>query len=408
MKSTKCRIFSSRRIQALVAATAFLFIVAELATAQTETVLYSFTGQADGAFPAGNLVMDASGNLYGTTLNGGNTCDGLPFTCGTVFEVTPSGAETVLYAFNGGDADGEWPRGGLTRGLKGIFYGTTSAGGDLGYGTVFAVSPTGNETVLSSLTEVGDPYAAPILDRQDNLYGTTSANSTTQEPDPYGSVYELTATGEFKVLHAFKGPGVGDGYNPTAGLVRDSDGNLFGATTEGGSNEQFCQDGCGTIFKVAPGGTETVLYQFSGTLYGAPRLPQGTLFRDERGNFYGATLYGGPAEGGVIFEFSPAGKFRLVYRFKKKNDGANPTGSLISDGEGNLYGTTLAGGSKGFGTVFKVSLDGQETVLYSFTGGPSDGKTPNRGLIRDAAGNIYGTTYYGGASNSGTVFRVTP
>jgi uncharacterized repeat protein (TIGR03803 family) len=243
-----------------------------------------------------------------------------------------------------------------------------------------------------------------IRDKAGNLYGTTGGGG----PSGYGTVFKLDPSGTETVLHFFGGPP--DGIAPIAGLIMDSKGNLYGATWWGGI-------GYGTVYKVDANGKETVLYSFTGGADGG--YPYGGLVRDSKGNLYGTTEYGGPGSGtceggdypagcGTVFKVDPSGKETVIYSFTGTPDGYYPLGGLVRDAAGNLYGTTSEGGKLGFGTVFKVSPNAKRSLLHSFRGGPKDGANPNGGVIRDAGGNFYGTTYAGGRSNNGTGFRLMP
>lgn len=418
MKSAtgKIKNFFSYRTQALLAA--FLLLATAIATAQTETVLYSFTGLSDGKTPFGGVILDSEGNLYGTTYEGGDECYLLLYSCGVVFKVTPSGTETVLHPFVGsgkpGLHDGDWPYAGLVMDKRGNFYGTTYEAGSDGAGTVFKMGPTGTETVLYSFKAYGDgngPQDSLILDNDGNIYGTTfyGGTGTGCGVGGCGTVFEVTQAGAETVLYSFAGGA--DGDLPQAGLVRDAAGNLYGTTLTGGvDNGSYCPYGCGTLFKLSPGGTKTTLYSFSG---GADGLdPAGSLLLDAQGNVYGATAAGGTfaagCEGGcgVIFKVTPAGKETVLYSFSGVTDGINPFGGLIRDSKGNFYGTTRGGGSEGAGTVFKLTPSGSKTTLYNFDG--TDGLNPFAGLAMDAEGNLYGTTANGGTWGEGTVFKVVP
>ena len=204
------------------------------------------------------------------------------------------------------------------------------------------------------------------------------------------------------VLYSFK-PGW-DGYEPNGGLVRDAAGNLYGTAYYGGTNA--CLDGCGTIFKLDANGDYSVLYQFAGPPDG--QNPDASLIRDALGNLYGTTSDGGTFGHGTVFKLDTTGKETVLHSFAGVPDGANPVASLIRDAKGNLYGTTLFGGdttcapSAGCGTVFKVDTSNHETVLHAFAGG-ADGELPAAPLIRDSAGNLYGTADSGGAYSVGTV-----
>jgi len=393
-----------------------LAVVPPSAHGQTFTVLHSFKGGTDGAGPNGGVVRDTAGNLYGTTVyGGGGTC----FTgngCGTVFKVDTTGKETVLYSFTGG-ADGAFPLAGLIRDAAGNLYGTTEYGGDLtcnsgvGCGTVFKVDTTGKETVLHSFTgkDGTSPIAGMIRDAAGNLYGTTPQGGAFAS----GTAFKLDATGKETVLYTFTGGRGGtDGFYPDGALMKDAAGNLYGTTAYGG-NYSF-----GTVFKVDSTGKETVLYRFRGGWNGLN--PVGGLIMDKAGNLYGATQGGGNFFDGTVFKLNTTGYKTVLHSFAGGADGVYPVAGVIADTAGNLYGTTQYGGGVacfggGCGTVFKLDKTGKETVLHSFTGG-ADGAAPVAGLVRDAAGNLYGTTYFAGDSGSlcsvvggcGVVFKVAP
>lgn len=361
------------------------------AQAQTETVLYSFAGIPDGANPVAGVTLDAAGNLYGTTDNGGTS--GL----GTVFKLAPDGKETVLYSFTG-QAEGENPYAGLALGKKGYLYGATIYSGDSGsYGTLFKVSPKGAHTLLYAFTggaDGADPYGENlILDKAGNLFGTGYSGGTSEE----GVVFELSASGTESVLYSFTGGT--DGGRPYAGVVEDKQGNFYGTTMQGGAF------GLGTVYKLTPTGTETVLHSFAGGSDGA--TPHGGVILDNKGNLYGTTADGGSANAGIVFKVSPSGNETVLYTFAGGPDGATPTAGLVRDKSGNLYGTTYSGGNANGGTVFEISPSGTHTVLHTFTGG-ADGAEPEAGLILDKQGNLYGTTIGGGSFGIGVVYKVIP
>jgi uncharacterized repeat protein (TIGR03803 family) len=391
------------------------------------TVLYTFTGGTDGAVPYGaSLIRDREGNLYSTTNGGGNdsSCSaGDPPGCGVVFTLDGAGTETVLYTFTGG-TDGAIPFAGLIRDAKGNLYGTTSSGGSgiLPAGTVFKLDNTGQLTVLHSFCSAANcadgntPYAG-VIRHAGNLYGTTlGGGEFCMEYGGCGVVFRVDRTGNETVLYNFCPNGWGkctDGAFPQAGLIRDAAGNLYGTTSGGGAH------GVGTVFKLCPTGAETVLYSFAGGADGAN--PFAGLIRDEAGNLYGTTTGGGPSGQGTVFKVDPAGSETVLYSFTGGTDGGYPEAGLIRDEKGNLYGTTFFGGldspfcSYFCGVVFKVDTTGLETVLYSFTGG-ADGLNPGAGLMLGKGGELYGTTAYGGADSDpscatgigcGVVFKLT-
>jgi len=374
--------------------------------AQTETVLYSFGSQSrDGAYPLAGLIMDAKGNLYGTTLYGG------AYSGGTVFELTPAGAETVLYSLWRRSRDGHRPYAGLVMDEEGNLYGTTVDGGARSGGTVFKVTPAGKETVLysfcsrSGCSDGYQPYAGLIQDTEGNLYGTTYQGGTHN----YGTVFKLTPAGTETVLYSFcSRSGCRDGYYPYDSLVMDNEGNLYGTTSDGGANGAG-----GTVFKLTPAGTETVLYSFGS--HGDGSRPYAGLIMDTEGNLYGTTIFGGADDSGTVFELTAAGAETVLYSF---TDGFDPTG-LVIDKNGNLYGATSYGGTGSYGVVFELSPPGKGgstwtfTSLHAFPSSTGDGLEPFGTLIMDELGNLYGTTYYGGVNcaesgGCGTVFKVTP
>lgn len=399
-------------------------LAAPSAQAQTYTVLYSFTGtDGDGAFPRAGLAMDAKGNLYGATENGGTgTCvesyrhDG----CGTVFMIDPSGQETVLYSFSKKLPDGEYPDAGVLRDTAGNIYGTTSAGGKINKGTVFRVRSNGKE--------IGYGFPDPsngtrpnglVRDAAGNLYGTTAAGGdlTCNGQAGCGTVFKLDTTGAETVLYSFTGRA--DGAMPSGatpgGLIIDAAGNLYGTASQGGNLQCVIAgvNGCGTVFALDTTGKGMVLHTFTGY----PRdgaIPSGGLLRDQLGDLFGTTVAGGAHGYGTVFKLNAQAKETILYSFFGHADGEFPNAGVVRDNAGNIYGTTSAGGehacsvhgSKGCGVLFKVALDGTETALHTFTGSP-DGANP-QGLLHDSAGNYYGTTYYGGAFGYGTVFKITP
>ena len=302
---------------------------------------------------------------------------------------------SVLYNFTGG-SDGRTPYANLIE-ASGSLYGTTHEGGAFGYGTVFKVDASGTETVLQSFTytDGGYPWGSLLRDAAGNLYGTTKAGGAFG----YGTVFKVDATGNETVLHSFAAGS--DGISPYGGLIRDPAGNLYG-TTYGG----FPNYGYGTVFKVDRSGTETVLYTFTGGADGGKPLFV-SLVRDAAGNLYGTTSVGGIGGDGTVFKVDPSGKETVLHTFiGGTTDGAFPQSGLIQDKNGNLYGTTYLGGAAHSGTVFKVDTSGSETLLYSFGGG-ADGAFPIAGLVQGPQGNFYGTTYGGGAANYGTVFKLS-
>ncbi|HEY3778975.1 MAG TPA: choice-of-anchor tandem repeat GloVer-containing protein [Rhizomicrobium sp.] len=385
-------------LAAALASTAFV----PLGSAQANklTVLYSFGGKSgDGYNPTGRLLRDAGGNLYGATFNGGTgVCD--QTNCGTVYRLAPDGTETVLHSFAGPYGDGGEPYGaGPIADRKGNLYGTTYEGGTHNFGAIYKLAPKGKETLLYSFTGTDDGGApmGGLVRSGGNLYGTTIGGGAYRE----GTVFKLARDGTESVLHSF-GSG-SDGVAPyQGGLVADNAGNLYGTTSTGGA-----YGGGGTVFRVAPDGTEMVLYSFTG--YSDGLGPYSGVILDKQGNIYGTTVLGGGTGCGengcgTVFKLAPDGTETVLHAFTGGSDGSQPIGDLVIDKEGNLYGTTDSGGAGYEGVVFKLTPDGTETVLHAFNGG--DGDSPVGGLIL-YEGNLYGTTAGGGANNAGTVFEVT-
>ena len=364
-------------------------------TAGTESVLYSFGASAtDAEEPRAGVIMDSAGSLYGTTDRGGAN------SMGAVFKIGGSGTETVLYSFGASATDGITPDAGLIMDSAGSLYGTTYQGGGNGSdaGTAFKINPSGSETILHSFGLSGDaanPRAGLIMDSAGVLYGTTDAGGAHGSD---GAVFKVASSTE-TVLYSF-GASANDGQQPEASLTMDSAGDLYGTTQSGGSN------GRGTVFKIASG-TETVLYSFGATAADGVQ-PEAGLIMDSAGNLYGTTAGGGANGHGTVFKIGPSGTETIVYSFgASATDGQAPFAGLIMDSGGNLYGTTDGGGAhSNSGTVFKISASGVETVLYSFGTTATDGQFPTAGLIVDSAGNLYGTTYAGGANGWGTVFVI--
>jgi len=365
----------------------------------TFSVLYTFTGVPDGSAPRSDLILDQSGNLYGTTRNGGVS------DFGTVFKLDTSGHEAVLHSFATGE--GAAPFGGLVRDSAGNLYGTTFGGGDAGYGTVYKLDSTGKLTVLHSFEtgplDGGQPLAGLVMDAAGNLYGTASFGGA----DGGGVVFKVDGAGEETVMHDFAEDPAG--FFPSSSLILDAAGNLYGTNVYGGG--ALCE--CGAVFKVDPSGNDTKLYAFVGKAssdgpYGPDAdTPLAGVVRDKAGTLYGTTVYGGSADMGTVYRVESDGT-ELAFHSFTGDDGEWPEGSLVLDAAGYLYGTTAVGGTAGGGgTVFVLDPAGKLTVLHSFNG--QDGWNPLYAVVRDKAGNIYGTTTFGGSGNCGcgTVFKLT-
>lgn len=264
-----------------------------------------------------------------------------------------------------------------------------------------------NFTLLHSFAGNGgagnSPRAGLVQDAAGNLYGTTAWGGGFRN----GTVFKLDTAGKSTVLHTFSG-GSADGALPEAGLVRDKAGNLYGTTYSGGKPDCGMYYACGVVFKLDAAGKETVLHSFADSPDGAN--PSAGLTEDAAGNFYGTTTNGGALGTGTIYEINATGTESVLYSFAAGSDGAHPVAALVRDAAGNLYGTTEYGGTANDGTVFKLDTAGKETVLYNFCSQSdcTDGANPVAGLIRDAAGNLYGTTPNGGTYNLGTAFKLVP
>jgi uncharacterized repeat protein (TIGR03803 family) len=375
----------------------------------TGSILYSFGATVDNGSAPEGLVQGPDGTFYGTTQSGGNNQEG------SLFTWTPAAQESALYSFNGSTPDGLHPRAPPILGTDGNLYGTTYQGGANGAGTVYRISPSGIETVLYSFgtnykaangntTDGANPAAALVQGSDGNFYGTTTDGGAST----YGTVFQITPTGTETVLYSFNPAGVSnDGVNPSTALVQGTDGNFYGTTPVGGAG------GGGNVFKVTPDGVETVLYAF-----GASAAPNGLILGSD-GNFYGTTQMDGANNGGTVFEITPAGAQTTLYSFKgisTSSDGAFPSG-LIQGTDGNFYGITTNGGANGVGTVFELTPNGVETLLYSFaseTNNSLDVPVDPNWLIQGNDGNLYGTALQGGnqiGSNgyggSGAIFKVT-
>jgi uncharacterized repeat protein (TIGR03803 family) len=399
---------------------AFVLTVAasQAAQAVTFSVIYNFTGGTDGMTPYSGLTIDAAGNLYGTTLTGAAGF-------GTVFKLTKSGSNwilTTLYSFTGG-TDGAGPRSKVVLGPDGNLYGQTFAGGGSGCagrgcGTIFTVRKVcpgpichWTESVIyrfSGGTDGGEPVGGLLFDRSGNLYGTTEIGGKPHSCGNLGcgTVFKLTSSGgrwTETVLYEFQGGT--DGTFPNGGVILDAYGNLYGTTCCGSMHN------AGTVFELTPAGggwTEKILYAFQGSTDG--KEPDTGLIFDTRGNLYGSTIFGGTGRGGTVFELSPSGgswDFSVLY---SASGDAGPFGTLTMDANGNLYGTTLQDGLHLLGSAFKMSSSGGTwayTSFHDFTGG-SDGDLPESSLVFDTAGDLYCTAAYGGAHGDGVVVEITP
>jgi uncharacterized repeat protein (TIGR03803 family) len=339
----------------------------------------------------------SAGLVQGTDGNFyGTTQDGGPYSHGTIFRISPSGTYTNLYSFGGSLTDGNSPVAGLVQGTDGSFYGTTQYGGLIGVGTVFRISSTGLYTNLYSFGYAPDgfnPYAPLVQGSDGNFYGTTYFGG----PRGVGTMFRISPGGAYTNLYSF-GSSPADGNFPVAGLVQGDDDRFYGTTQDGGTY------GYGTVFRINPSGAYTNLYSFGGSPADGNDLVAG-LVQGSDNNFYGTTFGGGTYGSGTVFRISPTGTYTNLYSFGSfPADGNGPRAGLVQGSDGNLYGTTFGGGASGSGTVFRISSSGAYTNLYSFGSSPADGNGPGAVLVEGNDGNFYGTTENGGINDEGTVF----
>jgi len=383
-------------------------------SASTTKVIYTFAGGKDGEYLDTDLVMDTAGNIYGTTVTGGD------FGSGTVFQLSPSGSgwtHTVLYSFTGGK-DGSEPYKGVTLDPQGNLYGTSVSGGagscvEGGCGVVFKLTNSGGtwtQSVIHYFTGGSDGYgpgSGLTFDPHGNLYGMTPTGGTYG----LGVVFQLKpqTNGSWKlnVIHTFTGGA--DGATGSAGrLILDHAGNLYGVATVGGAN------GKGVAFQLTrtqTGWTLLPLYAFKDQPDGA--FPYGGLIFDKSGNLFGTTYYAGVNDVGTVYKLTHAnGSWTetVLYSFKRGSDGRRPISALVSDAAGNLYGTASDGGT-GYGAIFKLAPGSNgkwtESVAYPFPGAPGASLAYN-GMVPDSAGNFYGATVHGGPADDGTIYEFTP
>ena len=406
-------------IATLCAWTALLILPTTGVCGHGYRVLYTFQGVNDGYFPVAPLIRDKSGNLYGSTeFGGGNGCEGLG--CGTIFKLAPDGTKSILHAFTGG-SDGAIPLAGLVADRRGRLFGTAAGGGIsggenctgyFGCGTVFELDPDGTFTVVYSFTgsQDGAQPSTLIAGPHGSLTGTAGYGGKAHCYPGYGCglIYQLSRSGKQTVIHAFSG---GDGEFP-GGLLTGA-GDLYGGAFDGGDYN------FGAFYKLARNGRETVLHSFDGSDGRGPGRPVG----DGAGNFYGTTPEGGGGceqwdEGcGTLFKLAPDGTLTVLHDFDGKTEGGVPS-DLVRDARGNLYGTTNDGGNRncdpdyGCGLVFKFTPDGHFQQLHLFGG--SDGEAPAARLLIGPHGYLYGTAsgggntscHYGGVGGCGVIFEI--
>ncbi len=368
----------------------------------TFSALVMFDG-TNGATPKGGLTQGRDGNFYGTTVEGGAN------NAGTLFCLSADGRVLkTLYSFTGA-ADGANPSAALAQGANGNFYGTAYNGGAGNSGTLFQITPAGQFTLLASLsgTNGAQPDAALIQASDGSWYGTADDGGPYSNlvylAEGYGSVFRLTTNGDLSTPVLFNNS---DGARAGA-LTQGPDGNFYGTTVWGGPYVKGSPEGLGygTIFKLSTNGLLTTLYPFTGGVDGG--WPYAGLVLGNDGSFYGTTFSGGRQfyGYGAIFQVTPDGTYTKLYTFAI-SDGANPYAGLIQGSDGNFYGTTYAGGAMGLGTVFRVTTNGVLTTLHSFAGA-TDGSKPLGSLVQANDGNFYGTAASGGAYSNGVIFRVS-
>jgi uncharacterized repeat protein (TIGR03803 family) len=396
-----------------------LLAMTMVADAQTVTTMADFDGPNGSGPFYGSLLQGLDGNFYGTTAHGGAGECSFSFGCGSIFRISATGRFESLYSFcpQGNCTSGNTPLSGLLQATDGNAYGTAWYGGQHGpcqdeCGAIYKVGPRGAVTTLYSFCaqagckDGAAPYGNLIEGYDGNYYGTSSAYG----PQGGGTVFKITPAGELTTLYGFCQQVFGclDGETPTAGLVQGTDGNFYGTTVGGGAN------GPGTVFKVTAAGVLTTLHSFAGAPSDGAN-PYGGLVRGSDGDFYGTTFLGGSGSCtsgcGTIFKITSAGSLTTLHTFQGA-DGSLPTGALMQATDGNFYGTTDGGGSDNAGTLFEISAAGTFASLYSFCGQPNctDGASPYGALFQGTDGILYGTTYGGGVVGCqitcGTVFSL--
>jgi len=378
-----------------LAVTVVACLMATLASAQTYTKLYAYpedTRNDTGIGLAGFMTQGQDGNIYGTIGDDGSNA------AGSGFKMTTAGHFTRIYAFCALTkcADGAGPWGGLTLGLDGDLYGTTTSGGKVGAGTVFRLTPTGTLTTLWSFdngADAGAPWYPPLQGLDGNFYGS----SNTVYAGDYGAFYRVTSTpNSEKVLVDFNYTNGADPNLP----IQGTDGNFYGTAVYGGTSR------IGVVYKITPGGAITILHNFAGYPKDGAS-PQGVLVQGTDGNFYGTTYQGGANNYGTIFKITPAGVLTLLHSFAPSStnlDGANPQTGLVLGSDGNFYGATVIGGYYNGGLLYKITPAGKFTILHSLcsTSGCTNGFYPRTPLVQHTNGKFYGNT--SGNSLGGSYF----
>jgi uncharacterized repeat protein (TIGR03803 family) len=370
------------------------------ATAQTFTSLHSFTG-TDGSYPYAGLIQGTNGKLFGTTSGGGT------FSGGTVFTVTTGGTVKSLYNFCklASCADGTDPRSPLVQATNGKFYGVTFGGGPFdSFGTIYQITSSGALTTLYAFCQLSEctdgdvPYGGMVQALNGTLYGTTAGGGA----HGGGTVFDIKTTGGTpNILYSFCSLSeCADGDSPQATLIQGTDGDFYGSTYDGGTFSYY-----GNVFKVTSTGAFTSLHSFDGT---DGDEPNGGLTQAIDGNFYGTTQVDGVNGYGTVYKITSSGTLTTLYNFCVSSscpDGSFPEDPLVQGTDGNLYGTTFSGGAFGHGTIFSITTAGVLTTLHSFDN--TEGGQPESGLVQDTNGTFYGTTYSGGTSNLGAVYSLS-
>jgi uncharacterized repeat protein (TIGR03803 family) len=373
-----------------------LLFASGLANAESYRVLQVFQGKL-GKYPSGGLIGDADGSLYGVTSAGGLKGEGcIPHEgqhrCGLVYRYDADGSYTVLYAFQGG-ADGYAPYAGVLRDAQGNLYGTAFDGGAHNAGNVFKLAPDGTKTVLYSFDPAQDGYGSYgtlVADKKGNLYGAAVYGGAFGE----GTIFRIAPDGSEKILYSFcAAQNCADGVRPYAPLLIDNDGNLYGGTSDGGSTD------AGTTFRLSTDGIYTVLHDF-GTVKDDGDDPVGGLIADAAGNLYGTTNVGGSHNYGTVFKIAPDLTETILHHFSGKEDGAYPTSTLMLDADGNLFGAAYGFAGALGGTLFKIATDGSFHILHTFEALARDGFSPNSNLVQ-IGDRLYGTTTFGGRLKCG-------
>ena len=388
----------------VLSGTAVSLVISSGGTLPAESLVYSFgapSGNTGGYYP-GALIQAANGSLYGADQTGGTNNNG------TIFKLTLGGAESLLFTFPHPTTSGVYIPNGLVQGKlladNGNFYGTTQGGGTYGGGTLYKLSAAGTQTVLynfcgclDNLGYVEGQAPGGLVEGSDgNLYGVTQGGQGSS-----GTVFLIPPAGLGQVLYAFGTNGNHDGQTPDGELIQGTGGDLYGVTDRGGAN------GTGTVFRVTTSGAETILYSFGPTSGHDAQTPIAGVVQDTNGNLYGRTAFGGTNNTGAIFRLTPGGLETVLYSFGPPVSSKNPMPTaLILGSDGNLYGGTTYGGTYNIGMIFKITPSGTFSVVHSFSAGGVDAAYPDV-LVQGADGNLYGSALAGGANGGGAIFKIT-